>query len=275
MADGCRKWEEMEADCLVAVFSKLALDDLAVSVLFVCRSWSAAARDPLCWRVLNFRSLNFMPWSKFARRFTDQNSVTRFSFAGFMKLAVRRSGGLAAELRLPELGSMEDLILASNECPRLRTLALPKLTSENEAQIPNLIPKWENLNHLQFESKPSNFSQLASAISRNCKHFKELTIPCSSIKKEDAAAIVTYLPMLTSLNLSRSFLSKVELMAVLEGCRELERLNASDCVGFEAEDKEVIRKGCRIRVLEVEGSKVEEDGGYETDECDDRYVDVI
>lgn len=115
MEDGGRKWEELEMDCLSTIFSKLGLDDLAVSIPFVCRSWSAAGRDPLCWKFLNLRSLNFMPWSSFARRFSGQNSVSRFSFAGFMKLAVRRSGGVAAELQLPELGSMEDLILASNK----------------------------------------------------------------------------------------------------------------------------------------------------------------
>ncbi|KAI0503526.1 hypothetical protein KFK09_014460 [Dendrobium nobile] len=276
MADGGRKWEGMDVDCLSIIFSKLSLDDLTVSIPFVCRSWSAAAAcDPLCWKFLNLRSLNFMPWSSFARRFTDQNSVSRFSFAGFMKLAVRRSGGVATELQLPELGSMEDLILASNKCPRLRTLILPKLTSDNEAEIPNLLSKWKNLHHLQFESKPSNFSHLASVISQNCKDFKELSIHSSSIKKEDASAIIKDLPELRTLNLNRCFLSKEDLLMILEGCRELERLNVKDCIGFEAEDEEVIRKGYRIRVLELEGSKMEDERGYETDDCDDQYVHVI
>lgn len=154
-------------------------------------------------------------------------------------------------------------------------MALPKLTCDDEADIPNLISKWKSLTHLQFESKPSNFSEVAAAISRNCKDFQELAIPSSSIKKEDASAIATYLPKLRSLDLSRSFVSKAELMAVVEGCGELARLSARDCVGFEADDEEIVGRGRGIRVLEVEGSKVEDDGGYETDECDERYVHVI
>ncbi|KAK8954218.1 hypothetical protein KSP39_PZI002934 [Platanthera zijinensis] len=271
-----RKWEEMEMDCLVCIFSKLNLDDLAVSVPYVCRSWSAAARDPLCWRFLDFRSLDFMPWSRFAKRFADRNSVSRFSFAGFMKLAVRRSAGLADELRLPELASIDDLILASNECPRLTALGLPNLNSDSKARIPELISKWKELKTLAMESKPSKFSQLAYEIAANCKNFKKLVMPTSSINREDASAIVKCLPNIRFLDMSRSFLVKEELLFILEGCRELSRLSAKNCVGFEASDGEVRSRGRRIKIFEVEGSKMDDDGWFEINERDDlQYVHVI
>ncbi|PKA61971.1 F-box/LRR-repeat protein [Apostasia shenzhenica] len=274
MEDGERNWEDMEIDCLVNIFCKVGLDDLAVSLPLVCRSWSAAAGDALCWKALDFRDLDFMPWSSFSKAFTARFFVPRFSFSGFLKLAVRRSSGGAAELRLPQIASMEDLVLASNECPRLKILSLPKLTLDDEARIPDLIAKWKDLQRLEIESKPSNFFELAAEIAGNCRVFSDLAMPCSSIKKEDASAIATSLNKLRSLDLSRSYLPRAELLVILGECRGLERLSVKSCLGFEA-DEEVKGKAAAIRIFEHEGTKMEGDSGYCTDECDDLEVHVI
>ncbi|KAG0466131.1 hypothetical protein HPP92_017711 [Vanilla planifolia] len=273
---GGRKWEELEMECLSNIFSRLALDDLTMAVPFVCRSWFTAASNPNAWRVLNFRLLDFMPWSSFAKRFAAQYLVSRFSFSGFLKLAVRHSHGVATELMLPRhLTSMEDLVFASKGCPRLKTLALPNLALDDEACIPNLFVKWKALEKLEMESKPFNFPVLAAAVGKNCKNFNELVMPCSSIKREDAFAIVTWLPKLRSLDLSGSYLPKEELLFVLEGCRELDSLTAKNCVGFEADDA-VKRKAFELKILEHEGSELANDRWHEIDECDDlHHVYVI
>ncbi|KAH0457854.1 hypothetical protein IEQ34_013169 [Dendrobium chrysotoxum] len=263
MEEEDRRWEAMDMDCLFIIFSKLgleALDDLSVSIPFVCRSWSAAARNPLSWRILNFRSNDFMPWSSLAKRFKAQYQISRFSFSGFFKLAVRHSHGLASELWLPP-------------CPRLRKLGLPNLTLNEERHIPSLMSKWKELQQLELESKPSNFSQLAAMIGQNCNDFIELKMPSSAISKEDVLAIIKFLPKLRTLDLSRSYLPKKELLLIVEGCRELERLSVKNCVGFEA-DEEVKTKACRIEKFEYEGSKMDYEGGFEVDECDDLYVDL-
>ncbi|KAI0501369.1 hypothetical protein KFK09_016314 [Dendrobium nobile] len=277
MEEEDRRWEAMDMDCLFIIFSKLgpeAIDDLSVSIPFVCRSWSAAARNPLIWRILNLQSNDFMPWSSLAKRFKAHYQISRFSFSGFIKLAVRLSDGLASELWLPPLASVEDLILASEYCPRLRKLGLPKLTLNEESQIPSLFSKWKELQQLELESKPYNFSQLAAMIGQNCNDFIELKMPSSAISKEDVLAIIKFLPKLRSLDLSRSYLPKKELLLIVEGCRELERLSVKNCIGFEA-DEEVKTKACRIEKFEYEGSKMDYGGGFEVDECDDLYVDVI
>ncbi|XP_020599291.1 F-box/LRR-repeat protein At3g48880-like [Phalaenopsis equestris] len=274
MEEGDRSWEDMEMDCLFIIFSKLGLDDLSTSIPFVCHSWSAAARHPFSWRILNFRSIDFMPWSSFASRFKALFHVSKFSFSGFIKLAIRRSEGFAGELWLPPLASVEDLILASEGCPKLRKLALPGLTLKEETQIPILLSKWKELRLLELESKPSNFSQLVVKISQNCIHFIELKMPNSAINKDDVLAMHKYLPKLRSLDLSRAYLPKKELLLIAEGCRELQRLCVKNCVGFE-EDEEVKRKACKIETFECEGSKMIHEGGFGMDECDDLYVDVI
>ncbi|THU65790.1 hypothetical protein C4D60_Mb05t07360 [Musa balbisiana] len=266
--DEQRRWEEMPVDCLVAVFRRLGLDDLSVAVPFVCKSWLRASMDPGCWKVLNFHHLDFLPWSSFARRFMARHALRSFSFSGFMKVAVARSHGSAVELRFPPVfgASLQDLVYASIKCPRLRILSLPDLTLADEAHIPEMVGKWKDLERLEMGTKPSTFSTMVSEISRNCDNFTALRVS-GSIEKEDAWAVVNSLPELKHLELCKSYLTKAELMVIMNGCRKLERLSVRNCLGFEA-DEEVLRTGSGIKAFEHEGSKLLDDSGYETDEPD-------
>lgn len=114
-----RNWEEMDTDCLVNIFSRLCVDDLILSLPFVCKPWSAAALNPLCWQVLDFRPLDFMPWSSLAKRFAPlQYSMSRFSLSSFLRYSVHRASGSALELRFPPAvcgASLQDFVLASVE----------------------------------------------------------------------------------------------------------------------------------------------------------------
>lgn len=249
----------MEIDCLVCIFQKLSMKDLTLSVPFVCTTWFRASLSPLCWRVLDLRQLDFMPLSKFGDQFASRYRVQCFSFSTFLKFAVRRSCGSAVELRFPLFFkvSMEDLVYASNECPRLKILGMDSLNLEDEMHFPKLVGKWKELQQLEIEFKPSSFPDLAAEISLNCKKFRGLSMT-SSITKEDASAIVTYLPKLHNLNLSRSYLPKIELLAIMDGCKELETLGANDCIGFRPNDEDVMQRASGLK-FESKGSKLMED----------------
>lgn len=114
-----RRWSEMAADCLSLIFRRLSLEDLAVGVPFVCKSWHRASLDPLCWTLLDFHDIDFMPWSRFSREFSDRYAVPRFSFSGFLRLCVARSRGSAVELAFPLLfgASLRDLHVAKEYAP--------------------------------------------------------------------------------------------------------------------------------------------------------------
>ncbi|WOK99536.1 F-box/LRR-repeat protein [Canna indica] len=138
-----RRWEEMEMDCLANIFQRLSLEDMAVAVPFVCRSWLQASLDPLCWRALNFRQLNFLPWSSFTRKFTaaysySDVSADAASFSSLLKLVVARSKGVVTEIQFPLVfgASLQDLLYASNRaCPD------PVAVDEDRsARNPNLYP---------------------------------------------------------------------------------------------------------------------------------------
>lgn len=249
-------WKEMERDCLVCIFQKLSLEDLTVSVPFVCKSWQRASLDPLCWRVLDFRELDFMPWRKFAKRFAVQYPLSPFLFSAFLKFTVRRSCRLAVELRFPQFSqvSMDDLVYVSNECPRLKILALSNLRLEDHVHIPELVGKWKELEHLEMESNPSSFPKLAAEINLNCRRFSGLKM--AGLRTEDALAIVKHLPMLKYLNLSDSFMAKETLLMLMDACKEVEVLIVRHCIGFGG-DEEVLAAAAaaRVGVFEHDGSK--------------------
>jgi hypothetical protein len=99
-------WAEMEMDCMVQVFVRLDLEDLAAAAPLVCRGWRRAAADPSLWRALDLRRdhvARFMPWGALAAAFARHYAVRRFSVAGFLRLCVSRARGYADDVALPPL----------------------------------------------------------------------------------------------------------------------------------------------------------------------------
>lgn len=137
---------------------------------------------------------------------------------------------------------------------------------EDDLRIPDLVGSWRDLEQLEMETKPSSFLRVIAEIGRYCTKFSRLKVR-GLIDKEDAKAIVDRLPHLKYLELSKSYLTKDELVVIISGCRKLERLIVRDCLGFQADD-EVLRLASRITRFEHEGSKLLDDYGYETDESE-------
>ncbi|KAL6637244.1 hypothetical protein ACP70R_024816 [Stipagrostis hirtigluma subsp. patula] len=277
-------WADMPTDCLVHVFRRLDLEDLAAAAPLVCRGWRRAAADPSLWRALDLRRdhvARFMPWGALAAAFARRYGVARFTFAGFLRLCVARARGSAADLALPPLlvSPAADLDHISLQCPRLRRLALPQLPAGDEARLPELIPRWPLLEHLEIEAKPSScFPALAAQLALHCPSFTSLKTS-GAVKPEDAAAMARSLPGLRSLCLDRSYLPKEHLLAILAGCKELREFSARGCVGFDDRDEEVTRRGARIERFDIGGSRllddVENDMAAGDEFCDSSYVDVI
>ncbi|XP_020594066.1 F-box/LRR-repeat protein At3g48880-like [Phalaenopsis equestris] len=262
-----RRWEELNFDCLVSIFSKLGLEDLTTGVPLVCKSWHVASLDPQCWKTLDFHDLDFTSNSKCIARFKQEYGIPNFSFASFMKLSISRSHGSAVKLSIPSTISSplhQDLILASIECPRLKELALPTLLRQDDRQIPGLMARWKDLEILEMKWKPLYFLELVEEIRANCPKFTGFHL-CGYFDGKDAKAIVECLPKLRSLNMSGSFVKRDDLVMILEGCRELQDVDVSRCRGFDAEDEILKKASSGIKKFVCEGSKVQEN--YVTSYC--------
>ncbi|KAJ0980446.1 hypothetical protein J5N97_008701 [Dioscorea zingiberensis] len=269
-----RAWEVMDTDCLSNIFRRLDVDDRVLAIPFVCKSWYHASIDPLCWLLLDLRPLDFMPRSPFALRFTKEYSLQpfAFTFSGFLKLVVHRSQGLASHLMFPLVfgPSLDDLVFSSKKCSSLKTLVLPRLEQEAENQLPELIKHWKDLEELEMESKPSSFLELVAQISVHCDKFSGLKM-FGHIRMEDSWALVNSLPKLKCLNLSKSCMSKEELMVMIEGLREMESLIVNECIGFQVDD-EVKRRSLSIQNFEYEGCELRVDDAFDTHEFDCLHV---
>ncbi|KAG6518431.1 hypothetical protein ZIOFF_021906 [Zingiber officinale] len=233
-----------------------AKKDLIVAVSFVYKSWYHASLDPSCWRRLNFRSLDFTPWSPFSRAFALRYRLhSPLSFSAFLRFALHRSRGVVDQLAFPlsSAVSIHDLAYASVKCLRLKALALPdNLMLEDDLRIPELVWRWKNLEHLEMETKPSSFMEAVAEIGRNCPRFVGLKVR-GLIRRKDAKALARCLPELKHLELSKSYLTKNELLVVIGGCRKMETLTVKDCLGFQADD-EILKLVSRIERFEHEGS---------------------
>jgi hypothetical protein len=116
-------------------------------------------------------------------------------------------------------------------CPRLRRLALPQLPAGDEARLPDLIPRWPLLEHLELDAKPSTtFPALAEQLGRHCPNFASLKTS-GAVKPEDATALARSLPRLRNLRLDRSYVPKQELLAILAGCQDLRELTPGAASG--------------------------------------------
>ncbi|PKA66008.1 F-box/LRR-repeat protein [Apostasia shenzhenica] len=267
---GGRRWEDVPMDCLVFIFSKLGLEDLTVGVPFVCKSWNGAAKDPLCWRTLDFQNLNLAADSRFAEKFKREFHAQSFSFSSLFRLAIARSHGSATKLFLPpSLSSGEnlqqDLIWASTRCPRLKELSLPTLHRRDDEHIPKLITQWKELEELEMKWKPVSFLETLEAMKLGCPNIAELRLS-GFFNVRDADAIAKCLPKLQRLKMTGSFLRKEVLLRIMEGCRELQAVHISSCRGFEEDDDEVLKKAKGMKRFHCVGCRAEQDcglyGGY-------------
>lgn len=153
---------------------------------------------------------------------------------------------------------MEVLSLASKECPRLKVLALPRISVDDESQFLNFITNWKDLELLEMESKPAKLTEMLKLIHLHCRNFRGLKLR-GSINGDEALWIVDSLPKLTFLDLSGSHLAKEEVLHIIDGCRELKQLKLNDCVGFEADDEEVKRRAAAMDEFEHQGCVITAD----------------
>lgn len=109
-----KKWDELEADCLINIFERLELEELILGAALVCKSWYKVSISPQCWKILDFDKLNFDSSGPFVAEFYRRYGIHNFSVTGFLNLAISRGGQAVVEIIFPAVCPLENIIYASN-----------------------------------------------------------------------------------------------------------------------------------------------------------------
>ncbi|KAM5569540.1 hypothetical protein ABKV19_016850 [Rosa sericea] len=271
-----RRWEELEVDCLVNIFGRVGMESLLLDVPFVCKSWYRATLNPSCWQYLKFPDdlisdctcsfdLGDPHWGTLIQRFIDEYRLdeSRFSVTAFVKFIISRSKGKAIYLRLSPSASEDVLKYAADECPALKFLALPCRLVNRKSSI---IGKWTNLEYLVLGSS-YNLENFLGQISIHCKNLCLLNVANANIGKDKAMAIVSLLPKLKQLILKNAIIDRGALVTLLQGCNELERLDVSNCIGFDEGDEEIAKLASHIANFSSGGSTL-----FDYDDYDDGHI---
>ncbi|XP_057484887.1 uncharacterized protein LOC130770956 isoform X5 [Actinidia eriantha] len=124
---------------------------------------------------------------------------------------------------------LDVLFVCKSWCPALRTLVLPSNVLQGpQFKIQNHMSKWTSLQSLKLQ-RCFDMEELLTQISIHCKSFVALAIETANIGKDEASAIVNFLPNIKVLVLR-------------------------DCTGFTESDEEILKHASRIRSFKHEGS---------------------
>ncbi|XP_020409442.1 F-box protein FBW2 [Prunus persica] len=173
-------------DCLTYIFGELGMESLLSDVPLVCKSWYRASLDPSCWECLIFQEIETSyfgfpveteNWRSvpLLQRFVDEYQIdeSRFSVTAFIK------------------------------CGNLKGVALLRnLVTHKSSVILELIGKWKHLEFLILGST-HRLEEILSRISIHCKDLCALHLGNANIGKDEATAIVSFLPKIKSLFLRR------------------------------------------------------------------------
>lgn len=279
------QWAELPTDCLVHVFRRLDLDELASAAPLVCRGWRRAAADPSLWRALDLRRdhlARFMPWGALAgalRASTASTASPSPASSGSASPAPPAPSPTSPSRRYSPRRSSTTSPPSARRCGGSHCPSSPAddCASRHSSAV-------ARLTHLELDSAvllPGRRRGARAALPRPRRPQGHLRLRQARGRRGHGGAS----PLrgrLRSLCLDRCYLPRQELLAILAGCggaAPLREFTARFCVGFDDKDEEVLARGAAIERFDIGGSRLldEPDGDATNgdDYCDSSYVDVI
>ncbi|XAR51134.1 hypothetical protein NMG60_11005681 [Bertholletia excelsa] len=238
-------WADLTRECLINVLSRLTLEDRWTGVMFVCKSWLCASKDPSLHLVFDLES--YFDSAAESPRWWNPEFQRRVD--SMIRSVVECSDGSTTEIRVRHC-SDRSLALIAERCQNLRVLSVkscPNVTDESLEKIAVCCPKLEELD-ISYCYEISHES--LAVIGKNCPNLKVLKrnlmnwldssqyrgiVPteyldaCPQDGDSEAAAIGKFMPHLLHLELRFSKLSARGLGLISEGCLNLEYLDLFGC----------------------------------------------
>ncbi|CAL9053537.1 unnamed protein product [Musa banksii] len=240
---GGRRWDDLNRDLLVAIFGRLGVADLIAGVPFVCSSWRDAARDPLCWRELDFRE-----WEPLSRRL-GAHGDDHAHFTGILHSVIARGHQLLKSIYFPFFADDIDLLYGGGEergCPGLHYFSLPNPEMDEE-MFRKAVGKLAFLRGMAVDENLIR-SEVLLHVNQCCASLKELSVFSEFVDEDMASVICKSLPSLRKLEITESVISSQAIITFIDGLKELEHFDIS---GYEnsAITDVVLQKASRLKVF--------------------------
>ncbi|KAJ4816325.1 F-box/LRR-repeat protein [Rhynchospora pubera] len=231
-------WNDLNPDLLLSILSRLSTLDLIAGVYAVCSSWRSAARDPVCWRILDLSD-----WDAVNARFRALVSVPQVLNR---ILAFSRAGASVEKLYLPPFADGQDLIFVADRLPNLIYLSLPNPEIQ-EDEFFLALKKFRFLTGLAVDQNFGTSVNLLSFLQYHCLTEFKLFEHEARLEHHHAMIMCHYLPNLKKLEIP----VRLSRQAILTFLEELHGLEYLDISGYQDSviNNEILEKASRLKVF--------------------------
>ncbi|CAI0447856.1 unnamed protein product [Linum tenue] len=254
-----RPWDELIPDALGLIFSKLCLRDILTVVPMVCKSWSRAVLGPYCWQEVDIEE-----WSEVCL----PEQLDRM-----LQMLITRSSGSLRKLSVTRLRNDEMFPFLADHAGSLQTLKLPR-SAISGSIIEQMSGKLSNLTFLDLSYCSKIDARALELVGNKCKHLEVLFRNMHPLDKADkeaqedeAHAIATTMPNLKHLEMAYHQVSTENILRILSTCTGLVHIDLRGCWDVELDDKFLLEKFPKLKVLGPLVMDYYQMNNSEEDEC--------
>ncbi|CAI0549248.1 unnamed protein product [Linum tenue] len=254
-----RPWDELIPDALGLIFGKLCLKEILTVVPRVCKSWSRAVLGPYCWQEIDIEE-----WSEVSL----PEQVDRM-----LRMLITRSSRSLRKLSVTNLRNDAMFPFLAEHAGSLQTLKLPRSTI-SDSIIEQISGRLSNLTFLDLSYCSKIDARALELVGNKCKHLEGLCRNMHPLDKADKAvqedeanAIATTMPSLKHLEMAYHQISTENALKILSSCTGLEYMDLRGCWDVELDDKFLLEKFPKVKVLGPFVMDYYQMNNSEEDEC--------
>ncbi|XP_057449298.1 putative F-box/LRR-repeat protein 9 [Lotus japonicus] len=220
--NGTPNWLKLPRELTTNILQRLSVEEILMSASQVCSLWWSIYKDPLMWR-----TIDMIPHA--------YHSISKLVM--ICRNAVERSCGHLKEISIERFASDDLLkyIADSDSASQLRSLRLPHCSAISDVGLKEAVKKLPMLEEIDISFTNLSKDSL-EAIGLCCPMLKTLkynTVRDIFAYDEVAYSIAKTMPELCHLEISRIKISNKGLVAILDGCPQLEYLDLKSCLGLD------------------------------------------
>ncbi|KAI5447559.1 putative F-box/LRR-repeat protein 23 [Lathyrus oleraceus] len=225
---GQRNWLDLPRDAILSIFVKLDTVDLLVRAHNVCTTWRNISKDPFLYRTIDMSNLDELETSFELMKTNSQLEI-------LCHRAIDYSRGHAIDINIEYFGTDDLLSHIADSASHLRCLRLACCYSVTHEGLCVIAEKLSHLEELDITISGGLTHDSLEVIGRSSPQLKtfkfniEVYLHPHIVYDDDAFAIAKFMPGLCHLQLIGNKMSNDGLLAILDGCPQLESLDIRQC----------------------------------------------